>query len=76
MVSKVQLNEQQLKKSGLPTLDTLKMIEETIKSNNRKYSKTELWEHLPRKVMYQTYKVGLDYLTLSPRSLYPELVRV
>jgi len=46
-----------------PTLDSLKMIESTIKSENGKLTKTEIWEALPRKMMYQTYKQAMDYFT-------------
>lgn len=52
-------------KKHSPTLETIKMVEETIKSNNGKYAKTKLWEELPKKVMYQTYKTILDYLMES-----------
>jgi hypothetical protein len=32
-----------------------------IKKNNGALSKTQVWEKLPRKMMYQTYKEALDY---------------
>jgi hypothetical protein len=45
-----------------PRLDTVLMVEDAIK-NARDYPKrTELWKTLPKKVMYQTYKIVVDYL--------------
>lgn len=49
-------------KKHSPTLETIRMIENKIKSNNGKYTKTQLWKKLPKQTMYQTYKVALDYL--------------
>ena len=45
-----------------PTLDTVMMIEKTIEKHNSEFNRTELWKILPRKVMWQTYLVVLDYL--------------
>ena len=45
-----------------PRLDTILMIEDNIKNAENNLSKTELWEALPKKVMYQTFKTVIDYL--------------
>ena len=45
-----------------PTLDTVLMVEKTIEENSGEYKRTELWKNLPRKVMWQTFLVILDYL--------------
>ena len=45
-----------------PTLETVKMVERTIKEFNGELKKTSLWEKLPRKVQWSTYLVILDYL--------------
>ena len=45
-----------------PTLDTVLMIEKTIDKYSGDYNRTELWRKLPKKVMWQTYLVVLDYL--------------
>ncbi len=45
-----------------PTLGTILMIENFIKDNSGEYNYTELWKRLPKKVMWQTYLVVLDYL--------------
>jgi len=45
-----------------PTLDTVLMVEKTINDYSGEYNRTELWKKLPKKVMWQTYLVILDYL--------------
>ena len=45
-----------------PTLDTVFMVETTIEKFSGEYNRTSLWKHLPKKVMWQTYLVILDYL--------------
>ncbi len=45
-----------------PTLGTVLMVESTIEKNSGEYNRTELWKNLPRKVMWQTFLVILDYL--------------
>jgi len=39
-----------------PRLDTVLMVE---------YKKKQLWENLPKKMMYQTYSTIIDYLLIS-----------
>jgi len=50
-----------------PTLETVRMIEETIRNNSGELKKTGIWEDLPRKVMWPTFVVVLDYLIESNR---------
>ena len=45
-----------------PTLETVKMVEVTIKDNSGEFKKTQIWERLPRKIMWPTYLIILDYL--------------
>ena len=45
-----------------PTLDTVIMVEKTIEKFSGEFNKTQLWKHLPKKVMWQTYLIILDYL--------------
>lgn len=45
-----------------PTLDTVLMIEKTIDKYSGEFNRTEIWKKLPKKVMWQTYLVVLDYL--------------
>ncbi len=48
-----------------PRLDTVLMIEDAIKNAKDYPKRTELWKKLPKKVMYQTYKIVIDYLIES-----------
>ncbi len=45
-----------------PTLETVLMVERAIEEYSGEFNRTELWKKLPRKVMWQTYLVILDYL--------------
>ena len=45
-----------------PTLDTVLMIERTIEENSGEYNRTQLWKTLPKKVMWQTFLIVLEYL--------------
>ena len=45
-----------------PTLDTVLMIEKSIDNYSGEYNRTQLWKNLPKKVMWQTYLVVLNYL--------------
>ena len=50
-----------------PQLDTVIMVEEFIRKNCGEFKKRSLWEHLPKKMMYQTYCVIFDYLLASEK---------
>jgi hypothetical protein len=45
-----------------PRLETVIMVEEFIKENNGEFRKTELFNHLPKKIMWGTFNVILKYL--------------
>ena len=45
-----------------PTLETVSMVEKTIDEYSGEFNRTELWKKLPKKVMWQTYLVILEYL--------------
>jgi hypothetical protein len=62
MTQKLQKNNMPVKLFSSPTLDTVMMVEETIKKYNGEFNKTQLWEKLPRKVTWGTYKIILNYL--------------
>jgi len=49
----------------MPRLDTLEMIENTIKKEQYFESKTKLWKGLPRGVKYRTLRIALSYLEKS-----------
>jgi len=46
-----------------PRLDTVIMVEETIRNLDYYPTRMELWKALPKKVMYQTFSMIIDYLT-------------
>jgi hypothetical protein len=48
-----------------PRLDTVLMIEEAIKKAKEYPSKRQLWLSLPKKIMYQTFNLILEYLEES-----------
>ena len=45
-----------------PRLDTVIMVENFIKEHSGEYKVYQLWKSLPKKVMYQTYKIIIAYL--------------
>jgi hypothetical protein len=53
------------KPNNQPRLDTIKMVEDFIKNHSGEYKRRSLWEHLPKKMMYQNYKKIIDYLLES-----------
>ena len=48
-----------------PRLDTVLMVEDFIKDHDGEFKKRKLWESLPKKMMYQTFCVVIDYLFYS-----------
>lgn len=47
-----------------PRLDTILMIEEVIKKTKQK-NKMHIWRAMPKKIMYQTFLLVLEYLEKS-----------
>lgn len=48
--------------SRSPRLETVIMVEKFIKENSGEYKKTELFQKLPKKMMWGTFNVVLQYL--------------
>ena len=48
-----------------PRLDTVLFLEDFIKEYDGEYRKKQLWGVLPKKMMYQTFSLALDYLIVS-----------
>lgn len=46
-----------------PRLDTVIMVEKFIKEHNGDYKKTELFNKLPKKMMWGTFQIILQYLS-------------
>ena len=53
-----------------PTLQTVLMVENFIKDNSGEYKKTELFKNLPKKVMWQTFQVIIEYLASIYKIVY------
>jgi len=45
-----------------PTLQTVLMVEKFIDDTSGEYTKTQLFKNLPKKVMWQTFQVIMEYL--------------
>ena len=52
-----------------PTLETVLMVEEFIEKYGGEFNRTEIWKKLPKKVMWQTYIIIIDYLLYSNKIL-------
>lgn len=55
-----------------PTLETVKMVEKVIDENSGEFKKTQIWDKLPRKVMWPTYVLILKYLEESNKIIIGE----
>ncbi len=53
-----------------PRLDTILLVEETIRNSPKELTRTGLYHVLEGRVMYQTLKVILDYLEKSNKITY------
>ena len=53
-----------------PTLQTVLMVERFIDENSGEYKKTELFKKLPRKVMWQTFQIIMEYLENTLKIAY------
>jgi hypothetical protein len=54
--------EKLMTKIRYPNLQTVFMVENFIEKNNGEFKKTELFENLPKKMMWQTFQVIMGYL--------------
>jgi hypothetical protein len=53
-----------------PTLQTVLMVERFIEENSGEYKKTDLFKNLPKKVMWQTFQVIMEYLESVYKIVY------
>ena len=53
-----------------PTLQTILMVEKFINENSGEFKKTELFNNLPKRVMWQTFQVIMEYLEDSLKIAY------
>ena len=45
-----------------PRLDSVLMVEKLIFETSGEFTKKQIWDRLPKKMMYQTFSVIIDYL--------------
>lgn len=53
-----------------PRLDTVLMVEETVRKHSGEFGNFQLWRKLPKSVMYSTFLRILDYLEHSNKIAY------
>jgi 2-C-methyl-D-erythritol 4-phosphate cytidylyltransferase len=53
-----------------PTLDTIRMVEETLSKMMDHPTKNKLWRQLPRQIQYPTLQEVLKYLEESNKIVY------
>lgn len=53
-----------------PTLQTVFMVEKFIEKESGEFKKTELFKNLPKKVMWQTFQVIMEYLESIAKIAY------
>ena len=59
-----------------PRLDSVLMVEKLIYNTSGAYTKKKLWEKLPKKMMYQTFSVIIDYLLYSNKIAVDKLGKI
>ncbi len=64
------MEEMKMENARSPTLQTVLMVENFIKENSGEYKKTELFNSLPKKVMWQTFQIIMNYLEEGLRIVY------
>ena len=65
MISEQKTRKKTIEILRYPRLDTVLMVEEFIKKHDGEFKKRALWENLPRKMMYQTFCIIINYLLYS-----------
>jgi hypothetical protein len=53
-----------------PQLDTILMVEDSIQKMEDYPTRMQLWNFLPKKVQYQTFKLILEYLENSNKIMF------
>jgi len=65
MVSELNIPQMFENVFSYPQLDTILMVEKFIEEHSAMFKRKALWNSLPKKMKYQTFKVILDYLQYS-----------
>ena len=56
------MEQQILKSARYPNLQTVLMVEKFIKENSMFYTKREVFNKLPKKMLWGTFKIIINYL--------------
>ena len=56
------MQQQILKSARYPNLQTVLMVEKFVKDNSMFYTKREIFNKLPKKMLWGTFKIIIDYL--------------
>jgi len=65
-INKIDVKKMDAKKIiHYPRLDSVLMVEKLIYEHSGAYMKKQLWDKLPKKMMYQTFSVIINYLVYS-----------
>ncbi len=56
------MRQEILKSARYPNLQTVLMVEKFIKDNSMFYTKREIFENLPKKMLWGTFRIIIDYL--------------
>ncbi|MCK5624806.1 hypothetical protein KAI04_03120 [Candidatus Pacearchaeota archaeon] len=56
------MGQQILKSARYPNLQTVLMVEKFIKENSMFYTKREIFNKLPKSMLWGTFKIIIDYL--------------
>jgi len=56
------MEQEILKSARYPNLQTVIMVENFIKDNSMMYTKREIFENLPKKMIWGTFRIIMDYL--------------
>ena len=67
---KMQLLQKKSSNARSPTLQTVLMVENFIDKNSGEYKKTKLFKKLPKKVMWQTFQIIMEYLESINKIVY------
>jgi len=70
MVIKNKVSETKKDVLHYPQLNSVLMVEEFLQNMQDNYTKKQVWQRLPKKMMYQTFCVILDYLEKSNKITY------
>ncbi len=55
-----------------PNLQTVLMVENFIREHNSEFKKMEIFENLPKKMMWQTFQIIMRYLEDNLKIIYEE----